>query len=191
VSKDSSNDSSSAPNGMRLEGAARNPLLATLLEGLAAGVLFLALTVLLNRVAPALAPSKYFIEFLAWMRPASAQLFYLVLLVALPVAGELLFRGLPYVVWRGAHRVLGSNNTAQELVFWLLGILGAVGFALLPYLFMRRLMEFTFFFPIGLFVVGLWSWNVLRTRGFGYSVLLMFVFNLVAIAALMMQSQPS
>lgn len=176
---------------MRLEGTPRNPLLATVLEGLAAGVLYLGLTVVLRQVAPALAPSKYFNEFLAWTRPASPQLFYLVMLLALPIGGELLFRGLPYALWRGARRVLGSSDSAQTIVFWLLGILGSIGFALLPYLFMRRLMEFTFFFPIGLFLVGLWSWNVLRTRGFQYSVLLMLFFNLVAVVALMMQPQPS
>jgi membrane protease YdiL (CAAX protease family) len=185
-----SNDSSSVTKGARLEGAARNPLLATLLEGLAAGILYLGLTVILSRVAPVLAPSKYFSEFLAWTRMASPQLFYPVLLVALPVGGELLFRGLPYAVWRGARRVLKSSDTAQEIVFWLLGVLGAVGFALLPHLFMRYLLEPAFFLPLGLFLVGLWSWYILRTRGFGYSVLLMFVFNLVAVAALMMQRQP-
>jgi hypothetical protein len=191
VSTDSSTNSSSTTKGTRLEGATRNPLLATVLEGLAAGVLYLGLTAVLSRVAPVLAPSTYFNEMLTWTRVASPQLFYLVLLVALPIGGELLFRGVPYVLWRGARRVLRSNDTTQEIVFWLLGVLGTIGFALLPYLFMTYLREPTFFFPLGLFLVGLWSWNVLRTRGFGLSVLLMFVFNLVAVAALMMQRQPS
>jgi hypothetical protein len=165
VSNDSSTDSSSATKSASLKGPTRNSLLATLLEGLAAGVLYLGLTAVLSRVAPVLAPSTYFNEMLTWTRVASPQLFYLVLLVALPIGGELLFRGVPYVLWRGARRVLRSNDTTQEIVFWLLGVLGTIGFALLPYLFMTYLREPTFFFPLGLFLVGLWSWNVLRTRG--------------------------
>jgi hypothetical protein len=186
VSNDSSTDSSSATKSASLKGPTRNSLLATLLEGLAAGVLYLGLTAVLSRVAPVLAPSTYFNEMLGWTRLVSPQLVFPVLLVALPIGGELLFRGLPYVLWRGARRVLKSSNTAQEIVFWLLGVLGAIGFALLPYLFMTFLREPTFFFPLGLFFVGLWSWKILRMRGFGHCVLLMFVFNLVAVAALIM-----
>jgi hypothetical protein len=184
-----SKDSNSASSSLRLEGARRNPLLATLLEGVAAGLLYLGLTVVLGRVAPPLAPSRHFNEFLAWTRIASPQVFYLVMLVALPLGAEMLLRGLPYLLWLGARRVLRSSKAAQEIVFWFLGLIGAVGLALLPYLFMRRLLEFEFFFPIGLFFVGLWSWNVLRTRGFPYSVLLMLIFNVVAVAVLVLRPQ--
>jgi hypothetical protein len=186
-----SNDSSPTTEGLRLEGARRNPLLATIVEGLMAGLLYLGLAVVLSRVAPILAPSAHFTEFMAWTRTASPQLFYLVMLLGVPLGAEIVLRGSPYLLWLGARRGLGSSKTAQEIVFWLLGVAGAVGLALLPYLFMRRLLEFEFFFPVGLFLLGLWSWSVLRTRGFHYSVLLMLVFNLVQVAALVLRPQPS
>jgi hypothetical protein len=79
------------------------------------------------------------------------------------------------------------KRSAQEIVFWLLGILGAIGFALLPYLFHA--------IPTGIDVLlsdwAVSGWPLVVERSahawLSYSVLLMFFFNLVAVVALMMQ----
>jgi hypothetical protein len=90
--------------------------------------------------------------------PASPQLFYLVMLVALPVAGSCCFAVCPTLC--GEARVEYSvKRYGAGIVFWLLAFWRSRFSRCCP-TFHAPLMESTFFLSDGLFLVGLWSWNV-------------------------------
>jgi len=164
---------------------------ATIIEGIALGFFSAALNVVLQRAnVHALAPADEMMQTLYFAIVATPIPFLLTLLGALPIFGELLFRGVPYLLFLAARRVLHLRGASLVTVSWFIGLAAAVAFALAPLMLLAKMGDVKTFFPISLLFLGLWLWRTLQRRGFVFCVLLHFVHNLV-IVALLYLSRPA
>jgi hypothetical protein len=174
------------------------PVVATAIEAVLLGALTWLLNLGLNAVkAGVLIPDENYTQTLAFLRPQNPTVFAAVLLVALPIAIETLLRGLPRLAYRSVARAVHAQ-AARALVFWLLGTVGALLTAMLPYAFIYAISVLIyksgeappFLWPLALFAFGLWSWRVVNGRGLRYSILLLALYNLYIYAPLLLSWQP-
>ncbi|MFC6616940.1 CPBP family intramembrane glutamic endopeptidase [Deinococcus radiophilus] len=96
--------------------------------------------------------------------------FFLLLAVAVPIAEELIFRGVPLLLRLGVQRVL--PQTSWRVVSAVIGVGSAVVFAR-----MHNLIPGTL--PLPQLWLGLLAWHAASTRGLRYSMLLHGLNNAV------------
>ena len=119
-----------------------------------------------------LMPSQGNAEALQLLGRLSPVMLLVTAVVLAPILEESLFRGLPFLAWRRLTPSNRSYRQAHHLIFWGLGGLMAVAFALAHVNFKTG-----FQLPLPQLLFGLWSWRVTAIRGFRYSMLLHAAYN--------------
>jgi membrane protease YdiL (CAAX protease family) len=92
--------------------------------------------------------------------------------IVAPLIEELLFRGVPFVLFRAVQRWNGWGEKGRQTLCWTLGGMAAVLFAVA-----HGIEGTKVHLPLPQLVLGLWSWHVINQRGLRYSILLHATYN--------------